>query len=146
MDTVGLNSGVYDGSSSINHRGEALICFVTSHCDALELFEFAEEILDQVTPFVNFGVDIKRFRAPWVLGDNDFRAAFIKGFDDRIQDRKLYRRSVRRTGPPRSGVRTTTVSKRWLGSSSKRTRLRKASVRARIFVVIAPFDLPMAWL
>jgi len=38
-----------------------LICFVTAHRDALELLEFAKEIFNQVTPFVNFGVDIERF-------------------------------------------------------------------------------------
>jgi hypothetical protein len=30
------------------------------HGDALELFEFAEEVFDEVTPFVYFGVDRDR--------------------------------------------------------------------------------------
>ena len=34
---------------------EALIGFVGAHGDPFELLEFAEEILDQVTPFVQFG-------------------------------------------------------------------------------------------
>ena len=37
--------------------GEALVGFVGAHGDALELLEFAEEVLDQVTPFVDLGVE-----------------------------------------------------------------------------------------
>src|SRR3954447_475971 len=41
---------------------------------------------------------------------------------------------------------TPTVSKRCPGSSTKRTRLPRASVRARILVVMPPLEQPMAWL
>src|SRR4051794_9384795 len=47
--------------------------------------------------------------------------------------------------PSISGA-TPTVSKRWPGSSMKRTRLPRASVRARILVVMPPLERPMAWL
>src|SRR3954466_5791477 len=47
--------------------------------------------------------------------------------------------------PSISGA-TPTVSKRCPGSSTKRTRLPRASVRARILVVMPPLDRPMAWL
>src|SRR5689334_17772998 len=40
---------------------------------------------------------------------------------------------------------TPTVSKCCPGSSTKRTRLPKASVRARILVVMPPLERPMAW-
>ena len=41
---------------------------------------------------------------------------------------------------------TPTVSKRCPGRSTKRTRLPSASVRAKILVVMPPFERPMAWL
>src|SRR3954453_15425359 len=47
--------------------------------------------------------------------------------------------------PSISGA-TPAVSKRWPGSSTKRTRLPKASVRARILVVTPPRERPIAWL
>lgn len=37
----------------MDHCGEALIGFIAAHCDALELFEFAEEVFDKVSPFVS---------------------------------------------------------------------------------------------
>lgn len=40
---------------------------------------------------------------------------------------------------------TSTLSKRWPGIRRKRTRLPKASVSAGIFVVMPPFERPMAW-
>ena len=47
---------------------------------------------------------------------------------------------------PRSAARPRGVSKRCPGSSTKRTRLPRASVRARILVVMPPLERPMAWL
>ena len=38
---------------------EALIGFVGAHSDAFELFEFAEEILDQVPPFVRTDIAVQ---------------------------------------------------------------------------------------
>jgi len=38
----------------MDQGGEALIGFVGSHGDAFELLELAEEVLDQVAPFVHF--------------------------------------------------------------------------------------------
>ena len=46
--------------------------------------------------------------------------------------------------PSISGA-TPTVSKRCPGSRTNRTRLPRASVRAKILVVMPPLDLPMAW-
>ena len=51
--------------------GEALVGFVGAHGDAFEFLELAEEILDQVTPLVDFGVDRQRRGAPWMLRDHD---------------------------------------------------------------------------
>ena len=41
---------------------------------------------------------------------------------------------------------TPMISQRWPGSSTKRTRLPRASVSATILVVIPPLERPMAWL
>jgi hypothetical protein len=37
----------------MDHGGEALICLVGSHRDALEFFELTEEIFDQMPPFIH---------------------------------------------------------------------------------------------
>ena len=42
----------------MDHGFEALIGLVGAHGDALELLELAEEVLDQMAPFVHFGVDL----------------------------------------------------------------------------------------
>jgi hypothetical protein len=44
----------------MDHGCEAVIGFLCGQSDALELLELAEEILDQVTPFVDLGVDDER--------------------------------------------------------------------------------------
>ena len=44
----------------MDHGGEALIGFVGAHGDAFELLELAEEVLDQMAPFVDLGVDRQR--------------------------------------------------------------------------------------
>ena len=36
-------------------------------------------------PFVDLFVDAKRFCPPWVLRDNDFRASFVKLFDNPVR-------------------------------------------------------------
>jgi len=40
------SSGVYHGCGEMAHRGEALIGLVGAHCDAFELLELDEEVLD----------------------------------------------------------------------------------------------------
>ena len=40
----------------MDHGGKAVVGFIGSHGDALKLREFAEEVLDQMTPFVEFGM------------------------------------------------------------------------------------------
>src|SRR6202140_3845127 len=65
-------------------RGEALIGFVRAHCDAFEFLELTEEILDQVTPLVDLGVDWQRHGAPWMLRDDDLGAALVEVGNDGI--------------------------------------------------------------
>ena len=73
-----------DGGCEIDHRFETAVCLVTSHCYAFEFFQFAEEILDQVAPFVNVRVDVERLGAPGMLRDYDLRLAFVHVFDDPV--------------------------------------------------------------
>ena len=63
----------------MDHGGEALIGLVGTHCDAFELLEPAEEVLDEMPPFVHLVVDGERLRTARMLGDDDLGAnAFRK--------------------------------------------------------------------
>lgn len=63
---------------------EACVSFVGSHRDTFELFEFAKEVFDEMTPFIEFGIDIPRCGAPGVLGDDDLGATLIQFGDDGV--------------------------------------------------------------
>ncbi len=78
-----------DGGSEVDHRLETAVCLVASHCDAFEFLELAEEILDEVAPFVDVLVDIERLGAPWMLRDDDLRLAFVHVFDDPVGIKSL---------------------------------------------------------
>ncbi len=73
-----------DGDGEVDHRLETAVCLVASHCYALEFLQFAEEVLDQVAPFVNVLVDIERLGAPLMLRDDDLRLALVQVFDDPV--------------------------------------------------------------
>ena len=55
-----------------------MISLVTAQGDTFELFELAKEVLDQVPPLVNLGIDLARTGASGMLGDDDLGAAFIE--------------------------------------------------------------------
>jgi len=55
-----------------------LIGLVGAHGDAFELLELAEEVPDQVPPFVHLLVDGERLCAARMLGDNDLGTARIE--------------------------------------------------------------------
>jgi hypothetical protein len=73
-----------DGGSEVDHGFEAAVCLVGSHCYAFEFLQLAEEVLDQMTPFVDVLVDIDRLGAPLMLRDDDLRPAFVQVFDDPV--------------------------------------------------------------
>lgn len=73
-----------DGGCEIDHGLEAAVCLVTSHCYAFEFLELAEEVLDQVAPFVNFLVDIERLGTSLMLRDYDHGLAFVHVCDDPV--------------------------------------------------------------
>src|SRR3546814_6368229 len=63
---------------------EAVVGFVGAHGDAFELFEFAEEVFDQMTPFVHLAVDGDGFGPALMLGDDDFGTALVQFGNDGI--------------------------------------------------------------
>src|SRR5450631_104575 len=63
---------------------KALVGFVGAHGDSLELFELAEEILDQMAPFVELGVERQRCGTSWMLRDDDLGTALVQVGDDCI--------------------------------------------------------------
>lgn len=73
-----------DGGSEVDHRLEASVRLVTSHCYAFEFLQLAEEILDQVAPFIDVLVDIDGLGTPLMLRDDDLRPAFVQVFDDPV--------------------------------------------------------------
>ena len=78
-----------DGGGEVDHRLEAAVCLVATHCYAFEFLELAEEILDQVAPFVNVLVDVERLSAPLMLRDDDLGLAFVQVFDDPVGIKSL---------------------------------------------------------
>ena len=78
-----------DGGGEVDHRFETAVCLVASHCYAFEFLQFAEEILDQVAPFVNVFVDVERLGAPGMLRDDDLGLAFVHVFDDPVGIKSL---------------------------------------------------------
>ena len=51
---------MYDGGGEVDGGFEAGVGLVRAHGNALELLELAEEVLDQVTSFVEVSVDLER--------------------------------------------------------------------------------------
>ena len=78
-----------DSGGEVYHCLEAAVCLVASHCYAFEFLQFAEEVLDQVAPFVNVRVDVERLGAPGMLRDYDLRLAFVHVFDDPVGIKSL---------------------------------------------------------
>ena len=68
----------------MDHGRKAGVGFVAAHGYAFELLEFAEEILDEMAPAIDFGVDGKRIRALWTLGDDDCGAALVELSDNPV--------------------------------------------------------------
>lgn len=63
---------------------EALIGFASAHGDAFELFEFAEEVFDEMPPLVHLQVDVDGVDALRPLRDDDFRPALAQFLDDPV--------------------------------------------------------------
>src|SRR6188768_1610134 len=83
------SSGVYHSCRQMDHGGEALIGLVGAHCDAFELLEPAEKVLDEMAPFVHLLVDGERPCAARMLGDDDFGAARVEIGDNGVAVERL---------------------------------------------------------
>src|SRR6185503_17790045 len=113
-----------DGGCEVDHRLETAICLVASHRYALEFLQLAEEVLDQVAPFVNVLVDIERLGAPLMLRDYDLGLTFVHVFDDPVGIESLVGDQAAEFDVLDQG--RPTVSKRWPGSRMNRTRFPSA--------------------
>src|SRR4029077_7207588 len=125
----------------MNDCAEALVGFVGSHGDAFKLFEFAEEILDQMTPFVHLVVDRKRLGSPRMLGDDDLGAALVEIGDDGVAVESL-------VGD--QGVKGEAVDE-WFDADRIVPLTRQQNEAHEIAesvgkVVMPPLERPMAWL
>lgn len=78
------SSRIYDGCCEVDHRFEAAIGFARAHGDTLELFELAEEVLDEMPPFIDLCVDLAWHGSAGMLRNNDLGAALIEVSDDGI--------------------------------------------------------------
>ncbi|KTF67864.1 MULTISPECIES: hypothetical protein [unclassified Sphingomonas] len=67
-----------DGGSEVDHGFEAAVGLAGAHGDALELFEVAEEVFDEMPPCVDGGVDPELLRPAQMLGDDDLGIAMMK--------------------------------------------------------------------
>src|SRR3546814_8792388 len=68
---------------------EALVGFVGTHGDTLELLELAEEVFDQMTPLVHLGIERQGLGAAWMLGNDDLGAALVEVGDDGVAVERL---------------------------------------------------------
>ena len=73
----------------MDHGGEALIGLVAAHGDAFELLQLAEEVLDQVPPLVDIGVDLDRRQAVRTLRDDDLGASLVQLVDNPVRIERL---------------------------------------------------------
>src|SRR5687768_11445513 len=118
----------------MDHSREARVGLVATQGDALELLQLAEEVLDQVPPLVHLAVEVEQLGAARMLRDHDLGPAPVQlgekgvAVEGRVADQ-------RPDATPSISGGTPTVSNRWPGSSTKRTRLPSASVSATILVV-----------
>ena len=58
--------------------------FFVAHGDALEFLRLAEQVFNEVTPFIDVAVDVDRQLASRHLRDDDFRAARVEVVDDPV--------------------------------------------------------------
>jgi len=78
-----------DGGGEVDHGLETAVCLVASHCYAFEFLQLAEEVFDQVAPFVSVLVDVERLGAPLMLRDNDLGLTLVEVFDDPVGIKSL---------------------------------------------------------
>ena len=75
----------------MNGGCEAGIGFIGPHGDTFEFFELAEEVFDEMSPFIDFEIDGDRLGSTRVLGDDDLGTALVEFGDDGIAVEGLVR-------------------------------------------------------
>ena len=75
---------VDDGCGEVDHGLEALVGLAGAHGDALEFLQLAEEVLNEVAPSVDGGVDLEFLRAGRMLRDDDLGPALVQLGHERI--------------------------------------------------------------
>jgi hypothetical protein len=78
------SSRVDDGGCDVDHGGKGAVCFVCPHGDALVFFEPAEEVLDEMAPFIHLPIEGQRFGAAWMLSDDRLDGASVEIGDEPI--------------------------------------------------------------
>ena len=68
----------------MDNCGEALIGFVGTHGNALEFLELAEEVLDEMPPLVELGIERQGHCAARMLRDDDLGTALVQIGNDGI--------------------------------------------------------------
>jgi len=116
---------------------------VAASDDDTKLLEFGEVVLDQMPPFVDVAIEVEVALAVCLGWDRDSSVPGIEFGPQPISIESLVTEQVPKL---MSSVRggTPIASRRWPGSSAKRTRLPRASTRATILVVRPPRERPMA--
>ena len=94
--------------------------FVGAHSDTFELLQLAEEVLDQVTPFVHVSVDRPLLGSALMLRDDDLGARSSRSAMMALLSKAVSAISALKLNPSISGG-TPIVSNRWPGSRTKRT-------------------------
>lgn len=55
-----------------------------AHCDLFEFLELAEEVLDQMSPFIHFPIQRLQPGAPWEMGNDSRIFPFVEFSDDGV--------------------------------------------------------------
>jgi len=84
----------------MDHGGKAGVGFVGTHGDTSEIFQIAEEILDQMPPTIHHLINLQRFFALWSLGNTNQRTALIHLVDDPVGIKCLIRQKRIELQPP----------------------------------------------
>ena len=75
----------------MNGGCEAGIGFIGPHGDTFEFFELAEEVFDEMSPFIDFEIDGDRLGSTRMLGDDDLGTALVEFGDDGLAVEGLVR-------------------------------------------------------
>src|SRR2546429_314595 len=130
----------------MDHGGEALIGLAGAHCDTFELLELAEEVLDEMPPFVHLLVEGERLCATRMLGDHGLGAARVEIGDDDVAverligDQRVEGQSLdeRRHAHCVEALSRRQITPRAAGSGDPQDRLNKSSVVLAAAAGVAP--------